>query len=160
MLVVLAYRRGGSVMLFESAMQTLRKYADLSGRASRQEFWLFFFFILIANSATRLVGLMFGMGFALSGLVGLLLVVPQVAVAVRRLHDVGKSGRELIVPGAMLAAMPLLFAFRGILPRIVALGAIGLTLLAFASLLTAFLKKGGSVPNRYGASPAAFSYAR
>jgi uncharacterized membrane protein YhaH (DUF805 family) len=148
------------VLLFESAFQTLRKYADFSGRASRQEFWLFFAFVLIANAAARIVGMMFGMGLGLSGLVGLVLIVPQIAVAVRRLHDVGRGARELVVPGAMLVAMPLMFAFRGILPRIVALGFLGLTLLAFANILTLLLKKGGSVPNRYGPSPAAFSYAR
>ena len=148
------------MMFFESAMQTLRKYADFSGRASRQEFWFFFAFVLLANALARVVGMMFGMGYALSSLVALLLIVPQVAVAVRRLHDVGRSGRELVIPGVMLFVMPLLFAFRGILPRIVALGFLGLTLLAFASLLTLFMKKGGSVPNRYGPSPTAVSYAR
>ena len=141
-------------------MHTLRKYADFSGRASRQEFWLFFAFVLLANALARIVGVMFGLGLSFSGLVGLLLLLPQVAVAIRRLHDVGHSGKELVVPGAMLAAMPILFAFRGILPKIVALGVLGLTLLAFANVLTLLLKKGGRVPNRYGASPAAFSYAR
>ena len=148
------------MILFESAMHTLRKYADFSGRASRQEFWLFLVFVLLANGIVRMVGMMFGMGLGFSGLVALLLLLPQVAVAIRRLHDVGHSGKELVVPGVMFAAMPLLFAFRGILPKIVALGVLGLTLIAFANVLSLLMKKGGSVPNRYGASPTAFSYAR
>ena len=36
--------------LFESALYTLKKYADFSGRASREEFWLFFVFVIIANA--------------------------------------------------------------------------------------------------------------
>ena len=80
--------------------------------------------------------------------------------AVRRLHDVGRSGRELVVPCAMLALVPLAFAFRGILPKIVALGFLGITLLAFANLLSLFLKKGATIPNRYGAAPTAYSFAR
>ena len=52
------------------------------------------------------------------------------------------------------------FAFRGILPKIVALGFLGITLLVFANLLTLFIKKGSAVPNRYGAAPTAFSFAR
>jgi uncharacterized membrane protein YhaH (DUF805 family) len=60
----------------------------------------------------------------------------------------------------MLALVPVAFAFRGILPKIVALGFLGLTLLVFANLLTLFLKKGSTVPNRYGAAPTAFSFAR
>jgi uncharacterized membrane protein YhaH (DUF805 family) len=148
------------MFIFESAFQTLRKYADFNGRASRQEFWCFFAFVIISNAVFGLVGILFGVGRVLPGLVGLLLIIPQVAVAVRRLHDLGKSGRELVVPCVMLAGMPMAFAFRGILPKIIALGLLGITLLAFANLLVLFLKKGSTVPNRYGAAPTAFSFAR
>ena len=147
------------MFVFESALQTLRKYAEFNGRASRHEFWCFFAFVIIANAVVGLVGMLFGVGPALSGLVGLLLIIPQIAVAVRRLHDLGKSGRELVVPCAMFAAVPLAFAFREILPKIVALGFREITLLAFANLLTLFLRKGSTIPNRYGAAPTAFSFA-
>ena len=146
--------------LFESALYTLRKYADFSGRASREEFWLFFAFVIVANAVAGLVGALLGMRGLLPGLIGLLLIIPQVAVAVRRLHDLGKSGKELVVPCLMLLFMPMAFAFRGVLPKIVALGFLGITLLAFAHLLTLFLKKGTTVPNKYGAAPTAFSFAR
>jgi len=147
------------MFIFQSAIQTLKKYADFNGRASREEFWCFFAFVIIANAVASFVGLLLG-ALMLSGIFGLLLVIPQVAVAVRRLHDLGKSGHELVVPCVMLLAVPLAFAFRGILPKIVALGFLGLTLLVFANLLTLFLKKGTTVPNRYGAAPTAFSFAR
>jgi len=147
------------MFIFESALQTLKKYADFNGRASRQEFWCFFAFVIIANAVAGIVGMLFGVGRMLPSLVGLLLVIPQISVAVRRLHDLGKSGRELIVPCVMLAALPIAFAFRGILPKIVALGLLGVTLLVFANLLTLFLKKGTTVPTRYGAAPTAFSFA-
>ena len=148
------------MFIIQSALQTLKKYADFKGRASREEFWCFFAFIIIANAVASLVGLLLGFGAALSGIVGALLIIPQLAVAVRRIHDLGKSGRELVVPCVMLLAVPLAFAFRGILPKIVALGFLGITLLVFANLLTLFLKKGSSIPNRYGAAPTAFSFAR
>lgn len=148
------------MFIFESAVQTLKKYADFNGRASRQEFWCFFSFLIIANGVAGFLGLILGFGTALSGAVGLLLLIPQLAVAVRRLHDLGKGARELVVPCVMLLAIPLAFAFRGILPKIVALGFLGVTLLVFANLLTLFLKKGSTIPNRYGAAPTAFSFAR
>ena len=146
--------------ILDSAVHTLKKYADFNGRASRHEFWCFVAFVIIANAIAGLVGAMFGLGRTLPAFVALLLLVPQAAVAVRRLHDLGKSGRELVVPCLMLAAVPLAFAFRGMLPQIIAFGFFGITLLAFANLLTLFLKKGSTVPNRYGAAPAAFSFAR
>lgn len=151
------------MFLFESAVYTLRKYADFSSRASRSEFWCFFFFVLIAQAIARIADAMFG-GFLffgpVSGLVSLLLIVPQAAVAVRRLHDLGRSGRELLVPVVMLALLPLVMSFGGFLPRLVALGYAGLTLLVFANLLMLLTKSGKNVPNRYGGSPAAFSFAR
>ena len=146
--------------IFKSAIGTLRKYADFKGRASRQEFWCFLAFVIVAQAIAGLVGMLLGFGPALSGLVGLLLIVPQIAVAVRRLHDIGKGARELVVPCGLLLVMPVLFAFRGILPKIVALGVLGITLIAFANLLSLFLKKGSTIPNRYGAAPTAFSFAR
>jgi uncharacterized membrane protein YhaH (DUF805 family) len=148
------------MFIFQSALYTLKKYADFNGRASREEFWCFFAFLIIANAVANLVGLLLGAGPALAGIVALLLVIPQIAVAVRRRHDLGKTGRELVVPCVMMLAVPLAFAFRGILPKIVALGFLGITLLVFANLLTLFLKKGSTVPNRYGAAPTAFSFAR
>lgn len=148
------------MFMFESALQTLRKYADFNGRASRQEFWCFFAFVIIANAVAGFVGAVLGLWGALSGLVAIVLLIPQLAVAVRRLHDVGKSGRELVVPCAMLVAAPVMFRFGGFLPRIVALGFFGLTLLAFANLLALLAKKGSTIPNRYGAAPTAFSFAR
>ena len=77
----------------------------------------------------------------------------------RRKHDVGRSGRELAVPLVMLFLLPIAFVFGGILPKIVALGFLGMTLLVFANLVTLFLKKGSTIPNRYGAAPTAFSFA-
>jgi len=147
------------MFIIQSALQTLKKYADFKGRASREEFWCFFAFVIISNAVASLVGLLLGFGAALSGIVGALLIIPQLAVAVRRIHDLGKSGRELLVPCIMLLAVPLAFAFRGILPKIVALGFLGITLLVFANLLTLFIKKGSTIPNRYGAAPTAFSFA-
>jgi uncharacterized membrane protein YhaH (DUF805 family) len=148
------------MFIFQSALQTLKRYADFKGRASREEFWCFFAFLIIAHAILSLVGLLLGFGATLSAIIGLLLIIPQLAVAVRRLHDLGKSGRELVVPCVMLFAVPLAFAFRGILPKIVALGFLGVTLLVFANLLTLFIKKGSTVPNRYGAAPTAFSFAK
>jgi uncharacterized membrane protein YhaH (DUF805 family) len=152
------------MVIFESALHTLKKYADFSSRASRSEFWYFFAFVLFAQAAARLLDALLGRGSYLpgpvAGLVGLLLIVPQLAVAVRRLHDVGRSGRDLVVPCAMLALLPLVMSFGGVLPRIVALGYAGIVMLVFANLLLMLTKPGRSVPNKYGASPTAFSFAR
>ena len=145
--------------IIESAFQGLKKYADFKSRASREEFWAFLGLVVISQALANLVGLLFGVGPLLSAIVGALLIIPQLAVAVRRLHDVGKSGMELLLPCIMFVALPLAFVFQGVLPKIVALGVLGMTLILFANLLRLFLKKGAIVPNKYGGAPTAFTFA-
>ena len=141
-------------------MVPLKKYADFSGRASVAEFWTFFLFVLLANAAARLVDALLGRGLLgpVAGLIALALIVPQVAVTVRRLHDINKSGRELVAPLLMLAAAPLVYAFSGFIAKIVALGYAGVLLLVFANLLLMLSRKGSNIPNKYGKSPVAFSF--
>ena len=138
--------------LFEQAVQPLKKYADFKGRASVAEFWTFFVLVLLMNAAARILGP------GVSALVALALVVPQIAVTTRRLHDVNKSGRELVLPLGMLAIGPLLYAFGGFIGRIVVLGYLGLLMLVFANLLLILARKGSTIPNKYGKSPDAFSF--
>ena len=145
--------------IVESAFQGLKKYADFKGRASREEFWSFLGLVVILQGVAGFVGLLLNVGPMLSAVVSALLIIPQLAVAVRRLHDVNRSGSELLVPCVLLLALPLVFMFRGILPQIVALGVLGMALLLFANLLRLFLKPGSTVPNKYGGAPTAFTYA-
>ena len=149
---------------FGQVVQSLKKYADFKGRAARSEFWTFFFFVIIAQAVARLVDALLGAISYLPGPVSMvtaaLLFIPQLSVAVRRLHDVNRSGRELLVPCVMLLVAPLVALFGSFLGRIVALGFAAVTLLLFGQLLMMLARKGSSIPNRYGACPTAFSFAK
>lgn len=72
------------------------KYAQFNGRARRSEFWYFVLFNLIVSLGLGTVGAVTDLEF-LSGLYGLLALIPSIAVGVRRLHDSGKSGLWLLV---------------------------------------------------------------
>lgn len=61
------------------------KYATFEGRARRSEYWYWALFCFI-------IGLLIGWIPVIGWLVSLALLVPGIAVAVRRLHDMGKSG--------------------------------------------------------------------
>lgn len=65
----------------------LGKYATFAGRASRSEFWWFFLFQVLVSIAVAAL-----LGEKASSLAGLALLLPSLAVATRRLHDIGKSG--------------------------------------------------------------------
>lgn len=76
-------------MDFGQAISTcFKKYADINGRAQRSEYWWFFLFNFIVNIAGTAL---FGDGL-ISILLTLALIVPAIAVGVRRLHDTNRSG--------------------------------------------------------------------
>ena len=79
-------------------LKVLNQYADFSGRARRMEYWMFVLFNMIFAFAAMVIdnilgtaveGVGYGMVYALYLLA---MFVPGLAVTVRRLHDVGKSG--------------------------------------------------------------------
>ena len=69
-------------------------YAEFSGRSTRAEYWWFFLFnCLVLTAASILDGVIFGAGRSiLTLLLQLALLIPNIALAVRRSHDIGKSG--------------------------------------------------------------------
>ena len=75
-----------------------KKYACFSGRARRQEYWLFFLFNLIASIIINVIGgVLAGAtgveAFAYLGAIySLALLIPGFAVFCRRMHDTGRSG--------------------------------------------------------------------
>lgn len=84
-------------------LKVLKQYADFSGRARRKEYWMFALFNLIfsivAMILDNILGIAIdGVGYGpLYGLYILAVLIPGLAVAVRRLHDVGKSGWMILI---------------------------------------------------------------
>lgn len=78
-----------------------KKFTDFNGRASRAEFWTFFLFNIILSYAITLgLGAILGQVIAsiLNLIVSLVLLLPGIAVAIRRMHDVNKSGWYMLIP--------------------------------------------------------------
>jgi len=126
-------------------LMPLRRYADFSGRSRRREYWMFVLFNLLLATAfwaligfvmlvlyvadaseTAMMAVFIPLVFAYS-LAVLALMIPGVAVTVRRLHDLDKSGWTLL-----LALIPLI-------------GAI--------VLLVFYCTEGTRGPNRFGPDP-------
>ena len=125
-------------------LQPLRKYATFSGRARRKEYWLFSLFVTLASALLFTLGKPTGdwanpnveqvsLGFEnetvalVLGIFLLLMLLPSLAVTIRRLHDTNRSGWWWWI---------------GLLP---AIG--GLILFIF------YLLDGTAGPNRYGPDP-------
>lgn len=113
-------------------MEVLRKYAVFSGRSRRTEYWMFVLFNLIISVVLgfldRMTGLLQDNGIGvLGGLYSLAVLIPSIAVSIRRLHDTGRSGWWLL-----LAFIPLIG---------------GIVLIVFMA------QDGEPQPNQYGPNP-------
>lgn len=86
----------------DAVASVFTNYFNFSGRARRSEYWYWTLFtMLVSFIVTRLFG---GSNFgdALAGIIDIAFWIPALAVAVRRLHDIGKSGWALLfnlIPG-------------------------------------------------------------
>jgi uncharacterized membrane protein YhaH (DUF805 family) len=76
----------------EAVKSALSGYAKFSGRARRSEYWWFALFLLLAVGVAAGLDAAVGTETLIMGLVFLALLLPTIAVSVRRLHDTGRSG--------------------------------------------------------------------
>ncbi len=78
-------------------LEVLRKYAVFSGRARRMEYWMFLLINVIIAVAFAIIDSLLGIQGVLGGLYSLAVLIPSIAVAVRRLHDTNRSGWWILI---------------------------------------------------------------
>ena len=81
------------IPIIEATKDGFNRYADFSGVSTRSQYW---YFVLVTNLASIIGQLSFG---ELGGnVISLVTFIPTLAAAIRRMHDVGKSGWFILVP--------------------------------------------------------------
>jgi uncharacterized membrane protein YhaH (DUF805 family) len=114
--------------LMQWYLAVLKNYAGFSGRARRTEYWMFGLVNFVITLVFYILAFLHaGFFIVLVALYGLAVLVPSLAVLVRRLHDTGMSGWWILI---------VLVPFVG-----------GIVLLVFTLL------PGNHGPNRYGDDP-------
>ncbi|NCQ25328.1 MAG: DUF805 domain-containing protein [Rhodobacteraceae bacterium CG17_big_fil_post_rev_8_21_14_2_50_63_15] len=96
-------------MDFGTAVKTclIENYLTFSGRAARSEYWWFALFVFGTGAVLQLIG-----GDVLSGIFGLAVLLPGISVAVRRLHDLDRTGWwYMLVVVPLIGALVLIFFF-------------------------------------------------
>jgi len=78
-------------------LKAFQNYANFNGRANRSEYWYFVLFNLIVAIICSFADSFLGLE-AVSTIYSLVAMLPSIAVGVRRMHDVGKSGWFLLIP--------------------------------------------------------------
>lgn len=118
----------------EAVSTCLSKYATISGRARRSEFWWWVLAVWLVGIGVGIVEVLFGLGAPngggpLSALYALALILPNICVAGRRLHDTGRSAWWLL-----LVLVPLI---------------------GFIVLIVFYVQRGTAGENRFGPDPLA-----
>lgn len=86
---------------FQWGIEPLRKYATFSGRAPRSEYWYYYLLTIFANMLGSVVDFVSGVP-VLGAVLAVALLLPSLAVYVRRLHDLDRRGWWLFAPLAGL----------------------------------------------------------
>jgi uncharacterized membrane protein YhaH (DUF805 family) len=116
------------MQLIESwKLVVLERYAKFDGRAGRAEFWWFVLANFLAYIVLAILMQISGIFFLLYIVYALGVLIPSLAVAIRRLHDTDKSGWLLLL---------------GLIPFV-----------GFIILLVFYIQEGTSGPNQYGPGP-------
>jgi uncharacterized membrane protein YhaH (DUF805 family) len=159
----------------------LKRYFDFNGRSRRKEFWMWVLGVVIATIVLGMIDSMLGLGGHSSldttgglsygasasangglfaNLFALAIFIPNLAVAVRRLHDINRSGLWILLPlpfyllsivatvAAVLGSAGLMFGLLGLAMFVMPLG-----LICAVVLLVFFCLEGTSGPNRFGPDP-------
>jgi uncharacterized membrane protein YhaH (DUF805 family) len=157
----------------------LKRYADFSGRSRRKEFWMWVLFTAIVTIVLSLIDSALGLGGrttadsvsgpgslnysagihggVLTGLFSLAILVPNIAVAVRRLHDTNRTGWWILMP-----ALPYIVGFIlimvGAMSASTSLAMVGGGLCLVGAVcaivvLVWYCLPGTSGPNTYGDDP-------
>jgi len=144
----------------EWAIRPLTRYADFKTRAPRAEYWWFYLATLIADRVLSFVEKQTSFGDSLSSLFALAVMVPWVAVTVRRLHDTDRSGWWLlifVIPFAGFVGLAVQSGFAGgdviednPLPFF---GLVALTVIGGLALFIFTVTQGTAGANRFGPDP-------
>lgn len=83
--------------------EVLKKYAVFNGRARRKEYWYFLLFHIIVSIVLAFIDVATGLFITeagvgmLSSIYMLAILIPSIAVSVRRLHDTNRSGWWMLI---------------------------------------------------------------
>jgi len=81
------------VNIIDALKDALNRFADFSGVSTRPQYWYFILADAIASGVVTLTA-----GDMAQNVLSLITLVPNISVAVRRMHDVGKSGWFILIP--------------------------------------------------------------
>ena len=92
----------------EAISSGFSNYVTFTGRASRSEYWYWTLFVTLASIVLQILDIALG-ALVLNSIFSLATLLPGIAVAVRRLHDVNKSGWWLLLVFTVIGIFVILY---------------------------------------------------
>lgn len=136
------------------------RYATFSGRAGRREMWAWYIFMVglgfVVNILTKVfasVGALATLWGIVSWLINVGLVIPGIAVAVRRCHDTDHSGWWCLLIFASPIAVGIILM---LLTQNIGFGIAATAVMWIYWVYLLYVKKGTEGPNQYGQEPSYF----
>lgn len=91
----------------QAISSVLGNYVTFSGRAPRSEFWYWALFNFVVSIVATVLDMVIGLGF-LGLIVSLGLLLPNISVGIRRLHDIDRTGWWVLIAFTGVGAILLL----------------------------------------------------
>jgi uncharacterized membrane protein YhaH (DUF805 family) len=85
-------------MTFSEAVKSgFDHYTKFDGRAGRPAYWWWFLFAILVGIGANIIDAIIGTFGVVSGLAGLALLLPNLSVSIRRMHDINRSGWWILI---------------------------------------------------------------
>ena len=92
----------------QSISSGFSSYVNFSDRAIRSEYWYWVLFIVVCEIVTSIIDYAIGINLT-TGIFGLVTLLPSLAVAVRRLHDIDRTGWWVLIAFAIIGIFVLIY---------------------------------------------------
>jgi len=95
----------------EYYLDALKKYATFDGRATRKQYWMFVLCNIVISALLSAVDSLMGTDSVATGFYSIAILLPNIALLVRRIHDIGKSGLWAFIGLVPIIGVIILFIF-------------------------------------------------
>ena len=140
--------------VFKSYFEGIKRYCQLKGRTSRYDYWSFVLINFIVGCVLGYMEGIQGKPAALSGAYSIFMLLPSVAIQVRRLHDINKSGwwiGGLLLFFTCASVAQGIWEYNGHVTNDAYTATISIITCVWAFVLLFFyIRKGDAEDNRYG----------
>ena len=146
---------GRGINFWQAVASGFSNYAKFSDRAIRSEYWYWILFVSVVTLAAALLdaAIVKHRHGPLENVWQFVTFLPGLAVAVRRLHDIDRSGWWVLLPASVIGILVAILLLSTVSSISLPIMMVFIAICLIVVLIYWFCRPGTSGPNRYGADP-------